>query len=166
MYYDVDGFVFYVLCESDSSGYHPVGHFSKELVSENNLACIMVFPQYQRKGYGKLLIQLSTIFFYYDLILYLNHLFLGYALSEKEGFIGTPEKPLSDLGKVSYRSYWIWVLLGVLDERRIDENITVGDLSRLSGIHVDDIIYTFNTLRLIKYWKGYLKKKQTILIHL
>lgn len=90
-------------------------------------------------------------FAFFRLIIFL---YSGYSLSEKEGIIGTPEKPLSDLGKVSYRSYWIWVLLGVLDERRIDENITVGDLSRLSGIHVDDIVYTFNTLRLIKYWKG------------
>lgn len=36
-----------------------VGHFSKERMSENNLACIMVLPPYQRRGYGKLLIQLS-----------------------------------------------------------------------------------------------------------
>uniref|UniRef100_A0A915CVB3 Histone acetyltransferase n=1 Tax=Ditylenchus dipsaci TaxID=166011 RepID=A0A915CVB3_9BILA len=99
----------------------------------------MVLPPYQRKGYGKLLIQLS------------------YCLSEREHITGTPEKPLSDLGKVSYRSYWWWVLLAVLDrldKQRVDDNISVGDLSKLSGVHVDDIIYTFNTLQLIRYWKG------------
>lgn len=79
---------------------------------------------------------------------------LGYCLSDMEGVIGTPEKPLSDLGRVSYRSYWWWVLLGVLDEKHVDENISVADLSRLSHIHIDDIIYTFNTLQLVKYWKG------------
>ena len=45
----------------DRSGSHLVGHFSKEQLSENNLACIMILPPFQRKGYGKLLIQLSRL---------------------------------------------------------------------------------------------------------
>lgn len=87
--------------------------------------------------------------------------FLGYCFSEREGIVGTPEKPLSDLGKVSYRSYWWWVLIGVLDRElgsgtgRIEAGrISVNDLSELSGIHVDDIVETFKTLQLIKYWHG------------
>lgn len=138
LYYDVEGFLFYILYEVSADGVnHMVGHFSKEVNSANNLACIMVLPPFQRKGYGKLLIQLS------------------YCLSENEGIIGTPEKPLSDLGKVSYRSYWWWVLLKVLDEQHLQRShISVAQLSRLSKIHIDDIIGIFHTLQLIKYWKG------------
>ena len=33
-----------------------------------------------------------------------------------EGMVGSPEKPLSDLGKLSYRSYWTWVLLDILKD--------------------------------------------------
>uniref|UniRef100_A0AC35TY46 Histone acetyltransferase n=1 Tax=Rhabditophanes sp. KR3021 TaxID=114890 RepID=A0AC35TY46_9BILA len=79
LYFDVDCFLFYILCEVDEYGAHIVGHFSKERGSTNNLACIIVFPPYQRRGYGQLLIQIS------------------YALSARENFVGTPEKPLSDM---------------------------------------------------------------------
>lgn len=61
LYYDTDPFLFYVMTVFDNRGFHIVGYFSKEKEStENyNVACILTMPPYQRKGYGKLLIEFS-----------------------------------------------------------------------------------------------------------
>eukprot|EP00878_Enallax_costatus_P002084 GHUV01002251.1.p1 GENE.GHUV01002251.1~~GHUV01002251.1.p1 ORF type:complete len:434 (+),score=154.19 GHUV01002251.1:93-1304(+) len=136
LYYDVDLFLFYVLCETDARGAHIVGYFSKEKNSEEgyNLACILTLPCYQKKGYGKFLIAFS------------------YELSKLEGKVGTPERPLSDLGRVSYRSYWTRVLMPVLKER--EGTVSIKELSELTCIKPDDIIYTLQYLGLIQYQKG------------
>lgn len=49
LYYDVDPFLFYVICQLDEYGYHLVGYYSKEKYSEQgyNLACILTLPPYQ-----------------------------------------------------------------------------------------------------------------------
>ncbi|QDZ19030.1 MYST family histone acetyltransferase [Chloropicon primus] len=135
-FYDVEHFWFYVLTERDSSGYHIVGYFSKEKNSAEgfNLACILTLPSYQRKGYGKLLIAFS------------------YELSKLEGKVGTPERPLSDLGLVSYRSYWTRVLMGLL--RDYKGSLSIKDLSSMTAIRVEDIVQTLQTLNLVKYYKG------------
>jgi GNAT superfamily N-acetyltransferase len=51
LYYDVDSFLFYILCECNDRGCHKVGFVY--------LACILTLPPYQRKGYGKFLIAFS-----------------------------------------------------------------------------------------------------------
>ncbi|VEU38663.1 unnamed protein product [Pseudo-nitzschia multistriata] len=150
LYYDVDPFWFYVVCHVDDSGAHIVGYFSKEKVSTEgyNLACILTFPQHQQHGYGKFIISLS------------------YELSKREKTVGSPEKPLSDLGKVSYRSYWTYVLLKLLAERspRLDDeqtqkqennhDLTIKDISTETGMKQEDIISTLQYLDMIRSWKG------------
>lgn len=137
LYYDVDPFLFYVLCERDADGaHHPVGYFSKEKASAegNNLACILTLPPYQRKGYGRFLISFS------------------YELSKKEGRVGSPERPLSDLGAVSYRSYWTRCVLEALRDHR--GAMSIKDISEATAIRADDVVKTLESLSLIKYWKG------------
>lgn len=136
LYYDVEPFLFYIMCECDERGAHIVGYFSKEKDSpdEYNFACILTMPPYQRKGYGKLLIQ------------------FGYELSKKEGRTGSPEKPLSDLGLLSFRSYWTQVILEILRAHR--GNLSIRDISQLTSIKTEDVISTLQSLNLIKYWRG------------
>lgn len=136
LYYDIEQFLFYILCEVDKNGAHLVGYFSKEKFSQEcfNVACILTLPPFQRQGYGKLLIAFS------------------YELSRLEGVVGSPEKPLSDLGKLSYRSYWSYVLLGVLSTSR--GTLSIKDLSDMTGISQTDVISTLQSMNMVKYWKG------------
>uniref|UniRef100_A0A061SEI1 histone acetyltransferase n=1 Tax=Tetraselmis sp. GSL018 TaxID=582737 RepID=A0A061SEI1_9CHLO len=139
LYYDVDPFLFYILTEADRARpdtHHIVGYFSKEKVSHEdfNLACILTLPPHQRKGYGKFLIAFS------------------YELSRKEGKIGTPERPLSDLGQVGYKSYWTRVVLDILKDHK--GNLSINEISKMTAMKHDDIVSTLQSLNLIKYWKG------------
>lgn len=134
LYYDVTPFYFYVVTKVDSFGSHIVGYFSKEKVSSEgyNLACILTFPQYQKAGYGKFIISLS------------------YELTKREGKTGSPEKPLSDLGKVSYRSYWTYVLMNLLASYDGTGDLTLHDMTSKTGIKMEDIISTLQHLDMIK----------------
>jgi histone acetyltransferase MYST1 len=136
LYYDVEPFMFYVMTETDSDGCHVVGYFSKEkeCIEDYNLACILTLPPFQRKGYGRFLITFA------------------YELSKLEGKVGTPERPLSDLGLLSFRSYWKDILLELL--QTTTENLSIKDISKMTAIKPEDVIATLQSLNLLRYWKG------------
>lgn len=86
-------------------------------------------------------------------------------MTRVEGKIGSPEKPLSDLGLISYRSYWKDVLLEYLCSGRPSSQLSVKDISQEMAIHSYDIVSTLQALGMMKYWKGkhIILKKQDVL---
>lgn len=176
LYYDVDPFLFYVMSIKSKQGHHVVGYFSKEKESAEgyNVACILTLPCYQKRGYGKLLIQFS------------------YMLSNVENKVGSPEKPLSDLGLLSYRAFWTDTLVKLLVERSnpqlfrknatlLSDNasetartpppggkqsggilngntpsseITIDEISSITCMTTTDILHTLTTLQILRYYKG------------
>ena len=180
LYYDVEPFLFYIMTENDEFGCHFVGYFSKEkrgcgppppmsprnsfddnqdsqaksgadedqevLASDpalsnpgNNVSCILVLPVHMRRGFGRVLIEFS------------------YLLTKVERRTGSPEKPLSDMGLVSYRSYWRTVLCRLLlrykqeapADERPDQRISIAMIAKETGMTADDIISTLEALRFL-----------------
>ncbi|KAJ5240166.1 hypothetical protein N7468_004785 [Penicillium chermesinum] len=163
VFFDVATFLYYILTFTDpdnQDNYHVLGFYSKEKLSwdANNLACICVFPPYQHKQLGKLLMGVS------------------YKLSGWEssgGSIGGPEKPLSDLGQKSYNRFWAeriarYLLCGKHgnDGRENDkkpstpskgsrkrpqrETMTVEEIGRATGMLTEDVITAVKSMGVIK----------------
>ena len=135
LYYDVDPFLFYIMTTRDEYGCHMIGYFSKEKESAEgyNVACILTLPQYQRHGYGKLLIAFS------------------YELSKREGKLGSPEKPLSDLGLLGYRAYWQDTIVDLLLNNKGLET-TIDELASMSAMTTQDVIHTLQNLNMLRYF--------------
>ena len=155
LYYDVDPFLFYVMCTRDAHGCHLVGYFSKEKDSAEgyNVACILTLPQYQRHGFGRLLISFS------------------YELSKREGKLGSPEKPLSDLGLLGYRQYWRETLIELLSDPSklpakpshvsLDNptgghahSTSISELASLTSMTEKDVHEQLEVLGCLRYQKG------------
>ncbi|KAG9243628.1 histone acetyltransferase [Calycina marina] len=136
--YDVNDFHYFLLVHTKPDGVKQIiGFFSKEKQSwdRNNLACILVFPPWQRKGLGSLLIAVS------------------YEIGRREDAlvgrvdpVSGPEKPISNLGKKSYERYWsaeIARYLLNIEETDCKNNtgfITVEMISRETWIAPDDCL--------------------------
>ncbi|KAJ5132664.1 hypothetical protein N7448_006822 [Penicillium atrosanguineum] len=150
VFFDVATFLYYILTFTDPDNpenYHVLGFYSKEKLSwdSNNLACICVFPPYQHRQLGKLLMGVSYKLSGWDS--------LG-------GYIGGPEKPLSDLGQKSYNRFWAeriarYLLCGKRGEgenskpsnfskaskkRPPRETMTVEEVGQATGMLAEDVI--------------------------
>lgn len=115
-----------------------VGFFSKEKLSwdNNNLACILIFPPWQRKGLGALLMGVS------------------YEISRREGVVGGPEKPISDLGKRGYKRFWageIAAWLMGLDTTGGDEVVVDADeISQATWIVPEDCLAVLREMGVVE----------------
>ncbi len=125
LYYDVDPFLYYCMVQRDAAGCHLIGYFSKEKENADNynVACILTLPQHQRQSFGKLLIEFS------------------YELSKVEKKLGSPEKPLSDLGLLSYRAYWAETIVDLLLE--YPEELSIEDIANRTAITTADVVHTW-----------------------
>ncbi|TLS23929.1 hypothetical protein PpBr36_08247 [Pyricularia pennisetigena] len=124
-----------------------VGFFSKEKLSwdNNTLACILIFPPWQRKGLGALLMGVS------------------YEIARREGLLGGPEKPISDLGRKGYRRYWSgeiarWLLTkghdkgshhghgADQDDHEAEVVVDIEECSRAIWVAAEDVLLTLREM--------------------
>ncbi|KAH3900959.1 related to Histone acetyltransferase SAS2 [Saccharomycodes ludwigii] len=135
MFFMVDNYEFFVVYETD--GNRPLGFFSKDFLSpeKNNLACILIFPPYQRRGLGSLLIEFS------------------YKISDYEGLISGPEKPLSPFGLIAYCKYWSKRICYEFIDNDFQENATttLEDISRHTRLKTEDITLALEYMGCLRY---------------
>lgn len=130
--YDVAMFNYYVLCEVKENGAHIVGFFSRDVnwMDNNILAAISVLPPFQQCGYGQFLITAA------------------YQMSLRAGNIGSPEKPLSDLGQKAFLSYWKKAIIETIFEYG-DKITCTEDFSTITAIHKSDIVRALRNMNLL-----------------
>jgi hypothetical protein len=140
VFFDVATFLYYLLVFSYPNPQHPdqichqvIGFFSKEKMSwdQNNLACILVFPPWQRNGLGKILMGIS------------------YELSKLEQKIGGPEKPLSDLGRRGYLSFWSSTIAQHILTLPTRKTTSIKNISESLFILPEDVLYALKEMNVL-----------------
>lgn len=149
VYYNVECFEFYILYgfdpeDEEISGsvlrkyFKPMGFFSREINSwdaDNNLACICIFPPYQRLHLGQLLIE-----FLYALASVTPHMArLG------------PEYPLSPYGRISYLRFWAKKLASVIStDYATKDKVTLVQLGNATGFRKEDILLALEYMEILE----------------
>ncbi len=134
IFFDVTSFNYYLLVHTPNCTSTPhlqvVGFFSKEKMSwdNNNLACILVFPPWQRKGLGKVLMGVS------------------YELSRRENRIGGPEKPLSELGRRGYMRFWEARVASAILELKAKRTLSVAEIAEACWMLPEDVVGTLKDM--------------------
>jgi len=104
----------------------------------NNLACILIFPPWQRKGLGSILMGVS------------------YEISRREEILGGPEKPISDLGKKGYKRFWgaeiaRWLLeVKETDKKKGKGMVDVEKISKETWIHGEDCLSVLREMGVVE----------------
>jgi hypothetical protein len=98
----------------------------------NNLACILIFPPWQKRGLGQILIGAS------------------YVLGRREGRFGGPERPLSELGRKGYVGYWCaevarWVL-----EQKQKKTVSIKEISEGTWIMGEDVVVALKEMDVLE----------------
>jgi hypothetical protein len=137
VFYDVTTFIYYTLLYQDTPEAAPrvVGFFSKEKLSwdSNNLACICIFPPWQKKGFGQVLMAAS------------------YELSKWDKRLGGPEKPLSEMGRRAYMSYWSATIARFISgEVKANTELTVDEMSQATYILPEDLICAMKEMQVLE----------------
>ena len=97
----------------------------------NNLACILIFPPWQRKGLGKILMGVS------------------YELSKREGRIGGPEKPLSELGRKGYIKFWEARITRTILRMKTKTVMTVREIAEACWVLPEDIVLVLQDMNVV-----------------
>ncbi|EME81042.1 uncharacterized protein MYCFIDRAFT_189326 [Pseudocercospora fijiensis CIRAD86] len=136
VFFDASTFLYYTLIFRSPDHPHGTvaGFFSKEKMSwdNNNLACILVFPPYQRRGLGQVLIGAS------------------YVLGRKEGRFGGPERPLSVPGKKGYVTYWSAEIARCLLSQPNKKTLGVKEISELTWIMPEDVVVALKEMDVLE----------------
>jgi len=98
----------------------------------NNLACILIFPPWQRQGLGKILMGAS------------------YELSKREGRLGGPEKPLSELGRKGYIKFWEARVANAILGMKIKSTMTVEELATRCWLLPEDAIAALKNMDVLE----------------
>ena len=140
--FDCEQFLFFPLVRWLVGGFELLGYFSRSKQSfatsadSHNVACLLTFPHQQQRGYGRFLIAAS------------------YALSKVEGRVGGPERPLSDMGRVSYRRWWTEQLMESLSHYVHGSSVMVAELSEQTAVQREDIVSVLRDMGMVTYQKG------------
>ena len=79
----------------------------------------------------------------------------SYELSKKEEKVGSPEKPMSDLGQQAYKPYWASTIVDFLLNQSPDSSsMSIMDISKQTSIMAEDIVFTLNQLGILKIING------------